>query len=50
MCATNVTKYTEKEIELIPFLEDWLKNDEENGGFVCENDDFGRGRDEQDDE
>ena len=30
------------------FLEDWWRNDEENGGFVREHGDFGRGRDRQD--
>ena len=43
-------KYTEKEVEPIPLLEDWLRNDDETGGFVCENGDFERGKDEQDDE
>ena len=42
-------KYIEKETKPIPSLEDWLRNDEENGGFMCENSDFGR-RDEQDNE
>ena len=41
-------KYIEKEIELI--LEDWLRNDEENGGFVCEHGDFERGKGRQEDE
>ena len=43
-------KYFEKKGEPIPFLEDWWRNDEENGGFVCENGEFGIRRDGQDNE
>ena len=43
-------KYFEKKTEPIPFLEDWWRNDEENGGFVCENGEFGIRRDGQDNE
>ena len=43
-------KYFENKRKLIPFLEDWWRIDEENGGFVSENGCFGRGRDRQDNE
>ena len=47
--ARNI-KYFENKRKPVPFLEDWGMIDEENGGFVRENCDFGRGRGEQDNE
>ena len=43
-------KYFENKRQSIPFLEDWWRIDEENGGFVSENGGFGRGRGLQDNE
>ena len=43
-------KYFEKKTEPIPFLKDWWRNNEENGGSMCENDEFGRRRDGQNNE
>ena len=43
-------KYFEKKRKPIPFLEDWWRIDEENGGFVSENGGFGRGRSGRDNE
>ena len=37
-------KYFRKNREPIPFLEDWWRDDEENGGFLKEHSEFGRGR------
>ena len=37
-------KYFRKNREPIPFLEDWWRDDEENGGFLREHGEFGRGR------
>ena len=43
-------KYFMNKRKLIPFLEDWWRINEENGGFVRENGGFGRGRGKQDNE
>ena len=43
-------KYFENKRKVVPFLEDWRRIDEENGGFVSENGGFGRGRGGQDNE
>ena len=37
-------KYFEKNKEPIPLLEDWWRDDEENGVFENEHNAFGRGR------
>ena len=37
-------KYFGNNKKPIPFLKDWWRIDEENGGFVSENRGFGRGR------
>ena len=43
-------KYFENKRKPIPFLEDWGRIDEENGGFVSEDAGLGRGRGGQDNE
>ena len=43
-------KYIEKMKKPISFLEDWWRDDEENGGFFREHNEFGRERNEQDNE
>ena len=43
-------KYIEKELESIPFLEDWWRSEEEYGEFACEHGDFERGKEGQEDE
>ena len=43
-------KYFEKIRKPIPFLEDWWRDDEENGGFVNKHGEFGRERNGQDNE
>ena len=43
-------KYIEKMTKPIPFLEDWWRDDEENGGFLREHGGFVRERNGQDNE
>ena len=43
-------KHNENKWKPIPFLEDWVKIENENGGFVSENGGFERERDGEDKE